>query len=417
MSQLMEQILSRENMTRAFKKVKAKKGASGVDGISVDEIQGYLKGNWQNIKERIQKRKYKPQPVLRVQIPKPAGGVRKLGIPSVVDRIIEQAIVQVITPVVEPYLSDYSYGFRPRRRAEQAIVKLLEYLNDGYTYIVDIDLEKFFDNVPQDKLMTLVGRIVKDPDTESLISKYLKAGAMVRGKYEETRVGTPQGGNLSPILSNIMLNELDKELEKRGLRFVRYADDCVIVVRSSAAANRVMHTVTNWIERKLGLKVNMTKTKVTKPNQLKYLGFGVVKMNGRWEARPHQDSVKNFERKLKKLTKRSWSISISERIQRLNWVIRGWINYFRIGKMKTNLKRIDGHLRTRMRIIIWKQWKTSRKRFWGLRKLGAPVWMAKQAVGFADHYQAVARTTGLHKISKEILAKRGLVSCIDYYLN
>ena len=417
MSQLMEQILSRENMTRAFIKVKAKKGASGVDGISVDEIQGYLKGNWQNIKERIQKRKYKPQPVLRVQIPKPAGGVRKLGIPSVVDRIIEQAIVQVITPVVEPYLSDYSYGFRPRRRAEQAIVKLLEYLNDGYTYIVDIDLEKFFDNVPQDKLMTLVGRIVKDPDTESLISKYLKAGAMVRGKYEETRVGTPQGGNLSPILSNIMLNELDKELEKRGLRFVRYADDCVIVVRSSAAANRVMHTVTNWIERKLGLKVNMTKTKVTKPNQLKYLGFGVVKMNGRWEARPHQDSVKNFERKLKKLTKRSWSISISERIQRLNWVIRGWINYFRIGKMKTNLKRIDGHLRTRMRIIIWKQWKTSRKRFWGLRKLGAPVWMAKQAVGFADHYQAVARTTGLHKISKEILAKRGLVSCMDYYLN
>ena len=417
MSQLMEQILSRENMTRAFKKVKAKKGASGVDGISVDEIQGYLKGNWQNIKERIQKRKYKPQPVLRVQIPKPAGGVRKLGIPSVVDRIIEQAIVQVITPVVEPYLSDYSYGFRPRRRAEQAIIKLLEYLNDGYTYIVDIDLEKFFDNVPQDKLMTLVGRIVKDPDTESLISKYLKAGVMVRGKYEETRVGTPQGGNLSPILSNIMLNELDKELEKRGLRFVRYADDCVIVVGSSAAANRVMHTVTKWIERKLGLKVNMTKTKVTKPNQLKYLGFGVVKMNGRWEARPHQDSVKNFERKLKKLTKRSWSISISERIQRLNWVIRGWINYFRIGKMKTNLKRIDGHLRTRMRIIIWKQWKTSRKRFWGLRKLGAPVWMAKQAVGFADHYQAVARTTGLHKISKKILAKRGLVSCMDYYLN
>jgi RNA-directed DNA polymerase len=368
-SQLMEEILSRENMTLAYKKVKANKGASGVDGITTDEVQEYLKENWASIKERIQKRKYKPQPVLRVEIPKPAGGVRKLGIPSVVDRIIEQAIVQVITPIVEPYFSDYSYGFRPGRRAQQAIIKLLEYLNDGFTYIVDIDLEKFFDNVPQDKLMTLVGEIVKDPDTESLISKYLKAGVMVKGKYEPTNEGTPQGGNLSPILSNIMLNELDKELEVRGLNFVRYADDCIIAVGSSAAANRVMNSVTKWIERKLGLKVNMTKTRITKPSNLKYLGFGFVKMGDRWEARPHQESVKNFERKLKKLTKRSWSISMDERIQRLNWVIRGWINYFRIGKMKNNLIRIDGHLRTRMRIVIWKQWKTSKKRWWGLRKL------------------------------------------------
>jgi RNA-directed DNA polymerase len=389
-SQLMEEILSRENMTLAYKKVKANKGASGVDGITTDEVQEYLKENWASIKERIQKRKYKPQPVLRVEIPKPAGGVRKLGIPSVVDRIIEQAIVQVITPIVEPYFSDYSYGFRPGRRAQQAIIKLLEYLNDGFTYIVDIDLEKFFDNVPQDKLMTLVGEIVKDPDTESLISKYLKAGVMVKGKYEPTNEGTPQGGNLSPILSNIMLNELDKELEVRGLNFVRYADDCIIAVGSSAAANRVMNSVTKWIERKLGLKVNMTKTRITKPSNLKYLGFGFVKMGDRWEARPHQESVKNFERKLKKLTKRSWSISMDERIQRLNWVIRGWINYFRIGKMKNNLIRIDGHLRTRMRIVIWKQWKTSKKRWWGLRKLGVPEWMVKQSVGFANHYQAVA---------------------------
>ena len=417
MSQLMEEILSRENMALAYKKVKANKGASGVDGISVEGIQEYLKENWSSIKERIQKRKYKPQPVLRVEIPKPAGGVRKLGIPSVVDRIIEQAIVQVITPIVEPYFSDYSYGFRPGRRAEQAIMKLLEYLNDGYLYIVDIDLEKFFDNVSQDKLMTLVGKIVRDPDTESLISKYLKAGVMVKGKYEATKVGTPQGGNLSPILSNIMLNELDKELEARGLNFVRYADDCVIAVRSSAAANRVMHTITKWIDGKLGLKVNMTKTRVTKPSKLKYLGFGFVKMGEKWEARPHQDSVENFERKLKKLTKRSMSISMDERIQRLNWVIRGWINYYRIGRMKQKLTRIDGHLRKRMRIIIWKQWKTSQKRYWGLRKLGAPEWMAKQSVGFADHYQAVSKTTGLHKISKEILAKRGLISCVEYYLN
>lgn len=417
MSQLMDEILSRENMMRALKQVKSKHGAGGIDGIQTEELNEYLKENWLSIKARIQKRKYKPQPVLRVEIPKPNGGVRNLGIPSAVDRVIEQAIVQKITPIVEPHFSEYSYGFRPKRSAQMAVIKLLEYLNDGYTYIVDIDLEKFFDNVPQDKLMTLVGKIIKDPDTESLISKYLKAGVMIEGKYEETKVGTPQGGNLSPILSNIMLNELDKELEARGLHFVRYADDCVIAVGSSAAANRVMHTITKWIERKLGLKVNATKTKVTKPMKLKYLGFGFVKMGDKWEARPHKDSLENFRRKLKRLTRRSWSIDMTTRIEKLNQVIRGWINYFRIGKMKKHMGKIDEHLRTRMRIVIWKQWKTSQKRFWGLRKLGAPEWMAKQSVGFSDHYQAVAKTTGLHKISKEILAKRGLISCLDYYLN
>ena len=417
MSQLMEQILSRENMNRAYKKVKAKKGASGIDGVNMDEIQDYIKQNWPSIKEQIRKRKYQPNPVLRVEIPKPNGGKRKLGIPTVMDRIIEQAIVQVLTPIVEPYFSEYSYGFRPKRRAQQAVVKLLEYLNDGYIYIVDIDLEKFFDNVNQDKLMSLVHKIINDPDTESLISKYLRAGVMVEGRYEDTPLGTPQGGNLSPLLSNIMLNELDKELEARGLHFVRYADDCVIALGSSAAANRVMHTITRWIEKKLKLKVNVTKTKVTRPSKLKYLGFGFVSTNGQWKCKPHQSSVERFERRLKKLTKRSLSIDMDIRIQQLNWVIRGWINYFKIGKMKSHMERIDGRLRTRMRIIIWKQWKTREKRIWGLRKIGAPEWMAKQSAGFGDHYQAVARTTGLRKISKEILARRGLISCLDYYVN
>ena len=417
MSQLLEEILARDNMMFAYKKVKANGGTSGIDGITTKDVRNYLVKNWTSIAERIRQRKYKPQPVFRVEIPKPNGGVRNLGIPSVIDRIIEQAIVQVLTPIVEPYFSEYSYGFRPNRCAQQAIIQLLEYLNEGYTYIVDIDLEKFFDNVHHDKLMTLVRNIIRDPDTESLIHKYLKAGVMVKGKYEETPLGTPQGGNISPLLSNIMLNELDKELEERGLHFVRYADDCIIAVGSSAAANRVMHTVTNWIERKLGLKVNMTKTKVTKPMNLKYLGFGFVKMNGKWEARPHRESIANFKRKLKKLTKRSWSISMDERIKRLNYVIRGWINYFRIGKMKTQMTKIDEHLRTRMRIVIWKQWKTREKRIWGLRKLGAPMWMAKQSAGFGDHYQAVVKTTGLRLINKEILAKRGLLSCLDYYLN
>lgn len=417
MSQLLEEILSRENMQLAYKRVKANKGASGIDGITIDEIDSYLKENWVNIRDKIRRRKYKPKPVRRVEIPKPNGGVRNLGIPTIVDRIIEQAITQRLTPIVEPHFSEYSYGFRPNRRAQQAIIKLLEYFNDGYTHVVDIDLEKFFDNVPQDKLMTLVHKLINDPDTESLIRKYLNAGVMIRGRYEETTMGTPQGGNLSPLLSNIMLNELDKELEKRGLHFVRYADDCVIAVGSSAAANRVMHTVTSWIERKLGLKVNMTKTKVTKPGGLKYLGFGFWKSSDGWKARPHQDSILKFKRKLKQLTKRNWSASMDYRIERLNQVIRGWINYFRIGSMKNTLQRVDEHLRTRMRIVIWKQWKKPSKRYWGLRKLGAPEWMAKQSVGFGDHYQAVAKTTGLRLISKEILARRGLLSCMDYYLN
>ena len=417
MSQLLEEILSNENMTLAYKRVVANKGASGVDGITTDEVKDYLAENWESIREKIRCRKYKPLPVRRVEIPKPNGGVRKLGIPSVVDRIIEQAIAQKLTPIVEPLFSEYSYGFRPKRRAQQAIIKLLEYLNDGYTYIVDIDLEKFFDNVPQDKLMYLVHGIINDGDTESLIQKYLNAGVMVQGVYEETEKGTPQGGNLSPLLSNIMLNELDKELEARGLHFVRYADDCVIAVGSSAAANRVMHTITKWIEKKLGLKVNMTKTKVTRPSGLKYLGFGFWKdsKDEQWKARPHKDSVARFKRRLKQLTRRRWNISMDDRISMLNAVIRGWVNYFRIGSMKIVLTEIDKHLRNRMRIVIWKQWKKSSKRYWGLRKLGAPEWMAKQSVALHDHYQAVAKTTGLHLINKEILARRGLLSCLDYY--
>ncbi|MFR9119093.1 MAG: group II intron reverse transcriptase/maturase [Merdibacter sp.] len=392
MSQLLEEILSRDNMMLAYKKVKANKGASGIDGIGMDEMDEYLRENWATIKDKIRRRKYKPQPVRRVEIPKPNGGIRNLGIPTVVDRIIEQAVVQKLTPIAEPYFSEHSYGFRPGRKAQQAVIKLLEYFNDGYTYIVDIDLEKFFDNVPQDKRMTLVGRLIQDPDTESLIRKYLNAGVMVKGKYEKTIKGTPQGGNLSPLLSNIMLNELDKELEARGLNFVRYADDCVITVRSSAAANRVMHTITRWIEKKLGLKVNATKTKVTTPNKLKYLGFGFwCNKEGEWKARPHQDSVEKFKRSLKQQTRRSWSVDMTVRIQRLNWVIRGWINYFRIGSMKTVLTKIDGWLRTRMRITIWKQWKVRAKRMWGLRKLGVPERMARKTVAFKDHYQAVAK--------------------------
>ena len=413
---MLEKILSNENIKTAYKRVYANKGAGGVDGVTVVELEEYLKVNWNSIKQQIRERTYKPQPVLRVEIPKPNGGVRKLGIPTVIDRVIEQAITQVLTPIFEPIFSDNSYGFRPHKRCEQAIVKLLEYFNDGYVWIVDIDLEKFFDNVPQDKLMSYVGRVIHDPDTESLIRKYLKAGVMVQGRYEETNVGTPQGGNLSPLLSNIMLNELDRELESRGQRFTRYADDCVIVVKSKAAATRVMYSITSWIERKLGLKVNATKTHITPPSKLKYLGFGFWKDKDGWKARPHEDSVTKFKRKLKALCKRSWSVDLTYRIKKINEVTRGWVNYFRIGSMKTKLQSIDEHLRRMLRVIIWKQWKTASKRIWGLTKLGINSWQAKLMSGFKNRYLVVSKMPAIMKaISKEKLTKRGLVSIFDYY--
>ena len=416
MSELLDKIFSYENIALARKRVYQNKGASGVDGVTVEELDEYLAQNWKSIKAQIQTRMYKPQPVKRVEIPKPNGGVRKLGIPTVIDRTIEQAMAQVLMPIFEPTFSEHSYGFRPGRRAEQAIVQILEYLNDGYEWIVDIDLEKFFDNVPQDKLMSYVNRVIRDGDTESLIRKYLKAGVMVRGRYEATEVGTPQGGNLSPLLSNIMLNELDKELEARGLRFTRYADDCVILVKSSAAATRVMYSVTDWIERKLGLKVNAEKTHTTRPTKLKYLGFGFWKSKEGWRARPQETSVAKFKRKLKQLCKRSWSVDLTYRIGKINAVTRGWINYFALGDMKTAMREIDGHLRVQMIVIIWKQWKVPAKREWGLKKLGIKAWIAHE-MSYIKGYMKVAHLPQLKKaISKERLTRRGLVSPMDYYL-
>ena len=418
MSEMLEKILSNENIEKAYKRVCANKGAGGVDGVTTKELEVYMRENWNSVKEQIRTRTYKPQPVLRVEIPKPNGGVRKLGIPTVIDRVIEQAITQVLTPIFDPMFHENSYGFRPNRRCEQAIVKLLELFNDGFVWIVDIDLEKFFDNVPQDKLMSYVGRVIHDGDTESLIRKYLKAGVMNRGRYEPTNIGTPQGGNLSPLLSNIMLNELDYELEHRRLNFTRYADDVVIVLKSKAAATRVMYSIIDWIERKLGLKVNATKTKVTPPGKLKYLGFGFWKDKEEWKTRPHKESVERLKRKLKSLCKRSWSVDLTYRIGKINAVSRGWINYFRIGSMKNKLLSIDEHLRTQIRVIIWKQWKVPSKREWGLVKLGVPHWLAHKAANWGNHYQFVATKSVLKRaISKEKLTQRGLVSLYDYYAN
>lgn len=418
MSTMLEQVLDNNNLNLAYQRVKANKGAGGVDGMDMDMLLEYLKEHGSAIKQSIRERKYKPQPVLRVEIPKDNGGVRKLGIPTLVDRVFQQALVQVLTPICEEHFSESSYGFRPNRSCEMAIVKVLELLNDGHEWMIDIDLEKFFDKVNHDKLMSYVHNMVNDGDVESLITRFLKAGVMEQGKYIETVEGTPQGGNLSPLLSNIMLNQLDKELEKRGLSFVRYADDISILVKSEASAKRVMHSVTTWIEKKLGLKVNMTKTKVNKPNQSKLLGFGFYRnRKGEWRPRPHRDSVKKFSRKLKEVTRRKWSINFRARLKRLNQITRGWINYFAISDMKTLMRNMDGHLRTMLRIVIWKQWKVPSRRQWGLQKLGVNKDRARQTSYVGDrYYWVVTKTCVVRAISKKHLQRAGYVSLLDYYI-
>ena len=420
---IITKILERDNLNEAFKNVKANKGASGIDDLSIEETAEYIKQNKATIVWQLYNRKYQPQPVRRVEIPKPNGGMRKLGIRIVLDRVIQQAMVQVMSPMFEPYFSEYSYGFRPKRSCQQAIIKALEYMNDGYEWIVDIDLEKFFDNVPHDRLLRLVSDVIKDGNVVSLVNKFLKAGVMIQDKYEKTEIGTPQGGPLSPLLSNIMLNLLDKELEARDLHFTRYADDTIILVKSEKAANRVMASITKFIENKLKLKVNMTKTKVCRPSKMKYLGFGFCKMK-KWECIPHKDSKMKFKRTLKGLTNRSKSISLDKRFEQLNWAIRGWVNYFRISKMKTFLTEIDEHLRARIRMIIWKQWKKPQRQIKNLVKCGYSVDEARGLTYCRKGYMFIAHSKILQNaITKDSLQKpnkklgrRGLVFALDYYL-
>ena len=339
---------------------------------------------------------------------------KDLGIPAVKDRWVQQAIYQVLNPIFEKVFSEHSYGFRPRRSCESAVIKALEYMNDGYEWIVDMDLSKFFDNVNQDILMILVHKVIKDPDTESLIRRILQSGVMVEGVFQETKMGTPQGGNLSPLLANIYLNELDVELTKRGLRFIRYADDVIICVRSEVAANRVMRTVTEWLGKHLRVKVNMTKTKVCRPNGLKYLGYSFFQRNG-WKPKPHIKSVEKLKAKLHELTIRSQSISMESRIAKINSVIRGWVNYFRICEMKTVLRTIDKWLRVRIRMCIWKQWKTIQKRRRALMKLGAPRWLAEGLSNSRKGCMAIAKGGLGSIISEKILKLKGLLSLTDHY--
>lgn len=414
---LIEQILSRDNLNTAYLQVIRNKGAEGVDEMKYTELGEYLSEYGEEIKNQLRTRKYKPQPVRRVEIPKPDGGVRNLGVPTVTDRFIQQAVAQVLTPIFEEQFHEHSYGFRPNRCAQQAILTALEIMNDGCDWIVDIDMEKFFDTVNHDKLMMIFGRTIKDGEVISIVRKFLVSGIMIDNEYEESIIGTPQGGNISPLLANIMLNELDKEMEQRGLNFVRYADDCIIMVKSEMAANRVMRSITKFIEEKLGLKVNITKSKVDKPKGIKYLGFGFYydSFAKQYKAKPHAKSVAKFRARIKELTRRSWGVSNDYKVQKLNQLTRGWINYFKIGSMKSFCRVMDAHIRYRLRMCIWKHWKTPQNRAKNLIKLGVPKWAAWRTA-YAKGYARVCRASDVNQaISNKRLAQFGLVSMLDYY--
>lgn len=368
---LMEQILHKDNLNKAYKKVKSNKGAGGIDGMSVEELLGYLRNNQEQLIQKLKDGKYKPNPVRRVEIPKETKGeFRKLGVPTVVDRVFQQAITQVLSPIYEKQFSENSFGFRPDRGAHDALKQCQTNVNDGYVYVVDMDLEKFFDTVCQSKLIEVLSRTIKDGRVISLIHKYLNAGVISRGIFEKTEVGMPQGGPLSPLLSNIMLNELDKELTRRGHRFVRYADDCMIFCKSRKSAERTLNNIVPYIEGKLFLKVNRTKTCVAHISKVKYRGYSFYRYKGTCRFRVHPKSVIKMKNKIRELTDRHNGWGNEYRALKLTQFIRGWVNYFGMADMKRLLQSNDEWLRHRIRAIYWKQWKKVKTKFKELKKLG-----------------------------------------------
>jgi group II intron reverse transcriptase/maturase len=368
---LLEKILSNDNLNQAFKKVKSNKGAGGIDGMNIDELLLFLRNNGKYLKQQLMDGKYKPNPVRRVEIPKETKGeFRKLGVPTVVDRVFQQAITQVLSPIYEEQFSENSYGFRPRRSAHDALKQCQTNVDDGYVYVVDMDLEKFFDTVCQSKLIEVLSRTIKDGRVISLIHKYLNAGVINKGIFEKTEVGMPQGGPLSPLLSNIMLNELDKELTRRGHRYVRYADDCMIFCKSRKSAERTLENIIPFIERKLFLKVNRDKTCVENISKVKYLGYSFYRYRGQCRFRVHPKSIAKMKDKIRELTNRSNGWGNEYRALKLTQFIRGWVNYFGMADMKSLLTRTDEWLRHKIRAIYWKQWKKVKTRYRKLKELG-----------------------------------------------
>lgn len=415
---MLEEILTPNNLNHAFKRVKKNKGAGGVDGMSVEDLLQYLKDNGEEIRQTIWDGTYRPQPVLRVEIPKEDGKKRKLGIPTAVDRVIQQAIAQVLTPIYEPQFSDNSYGFRPRRSTHDAIKACQKNIRDGYKYVVDMDLEKFFDTVNQSKLIELLSKSIKDGRVISLIHKYLRAGVVTRaGKFEETELGVPQGGPLSPLCGNILLNELDRELERRGHRFVRYADDMLIFCKSKRAATRTLENLIPFIERKLFLKVNREKTEVAYVGKVKFLGYAFyINRDKDVGLRVHPKSVAKMKAKIRQITSRSNGMGYEQRKLKLRQFITGWVNYFKLADMKTLMNTTDKWLRRRIRMVIWKQWKRVRTRYAMLKKLGIVDWAAWEGANIRKGYWRCARNPIIAKaISAESLKKAGYLNFLDYY--
>lgn len=413
---MLEMILTDNNLNIAYKRVKSNKGSHGVDGMKIDELLPYLIQNGNQIKQDILSGKYNPQAIKRVEIPKDNGKTRKLGIPVVVDRVIQQAIAQVLTPIYENKFSENSFGFRPNKSAKQAIKKCGEYINSGYKWAVDIDLAQFFDKVNHDKLIQIMSRDIKDGRVLSLISKYLKAKVSINGKLEESLLGTPQGGNISPLLSNIMLNELDVELTKRGLHFVRYADDCNIYVKSKKSAKRVMKSITKFIEEKLLLEVNKEKSKIDRPWKLKFLGISFYNSKNGVRTRVHPKSIQKFKNKMKEITSRSNGMSIEQRIFKLKQCIIGWVNYFNIADMKQLVKSLDKWLRRRIRMCYWKNWKKIRTKYNNLVKLGIPKYKAWEYANTRKSYWRISKSPILSKtLTNKYLENIGLTSIATYY--
>ena len=413
---LLERILHRDNMNNAYFSVKANKGVGGVDRMSVDELLPYLKENKDTLLSELWLGKYKPQPVRRVEIPKEEKGrVRKLGIPTVVDRMVQQAIAQVLTPIYEPQFSETSYGFRPNRRAHDALRKCQEYANDGYRYVVDMDLEKFFDTVSQSKLTEVLSRSIKDGRVLSLIHRYLNAGVIQHGVFERSEKGVPQGGPLSPLLSNVMLNELDKELEKRGHKFVRYADDCMILCKSRKSAERTMSGISKFIERKLFLKVNKEKSVVAHISKVKFLGYGFYIFKGKCRFKLHEKSKRKMKRRLCEILNRNKGISNEARQRRYMQYIRGWLQYFKLAYMKAILENVDEWIRRRVRAVYWKQWKKVKTRYRMIRRYGIPEWKVHEMANCRKGAWRAALMLNSVLTNKEI-ASQGYMPMTSYYL-
>ena len=369
--ELMEVILNQRNMEKAIKSVKSNKGAPGIDKMTVNEIDEYFNKHMDEVKTSIMNKKYKPLPVRRVYIPKPNGKERPLGIPAVKDRVVQQATAQVLSAMYDEHFSEHSYGFRPNRSAHGAINEALSHLNEGYEWVVDLDIEKFFDKVNHDKLISIIRERIKDDVTLNLLRKILQAGVMDEGLVSPSEEGVPQGGPLSPVLSNIYLDKFDKELESRGLRFVRYADDVNIFVKSEMAADRVMKSVTSWLERKLFLKVSATKTKVVRPTKSTFLGFTFWKSAKGWMSKPASDRKKRLYDKIRVVLcrKKACAQPLAVTFTKVNEIVRGWINYFRIGSMKLFMEEFGQWLRHKIRVIIIKQWKKCKTIYKNLWKL------------------------------------------------